>query len=832
MEAPGSFFDRLKSRLPRKPWQLALIATFGLVSIAVVVLAIVAAALLPTLPPIHELSDPQLKVPLRVYTADGHLIAEFGEEKRIPIKIESVPDPLIQAILAAEDHSFFQHHGVDFFGIARAAYHNFRTNTAGQGASTITMQVARNYFLTPEKTLGRKFKEMLLAFKIERELTKQEILELYINKIFLGHRAYGFAAAAQIYFGNSLDKLTLPEMAMLAGLPKAPSRDNPLTNPESALERRNYVLRHMHQLGYVDAPTLEKALATPLTASKHALKFDMEAPYVGEMVRQYMYQTYDEKTYAEGFHVYTPLDSKHQRAANLALRKGIVEYDRRHGYRGPAGHITLRDSADESKLDDVLKDYRASGELVPGIVTQVEDRTAVVYTQDGASVTLDWTGIAWARAYIDENTVGLAPAAAIDVLRPGNIVYVEPIASGDESAPERASGWRLAQTPNVAGAIVSLRARDGAVLALAGGFDFYQSSFNRVTQAERQPGSSLKPFIFTAALEKGFTPASTISGAPIVIDDAVLEDEWRPEDYSKKFFGPTRLRRALALSLNLVSVRLLRATGPAYTADYMARFGFDPQALPRNLSLALGTASATPMQMVRAFAVYANGGYAVEPYFIARVEDARGKILEQTHPPIACIECGGWEPSARALPTGAGNVAPTPPAAPRVLSPEINFLMTSMMQDVIRDGTGGAAKVLARRDLAGKTGTTNEYRDAWFSGFNSEVVATAWVGFDQPASLGRGETGGRAALPIWIDYMRAALAGTPERTVFPPDSITKSYINADTGQLTSATDPQAIEEYFIKGADAPPVVAGDTPATDAPPVAPPPPADNVRDQLF
>ena len=828
-EAPGSFFNRLKSRLPRKPWQLALVATFGVVSVAVVVLAVVAATLLPTLPPIHELSDPQLKVPLRVYTADGQLIAEFGEEKRIPVKIEAVPDQLIQAILAAEDHSFFQHHGVDFVGIARAAYHNFRTNSAGQGASTITMQVARNYFLTPEKTLGRKFKEMLLAFKIERELTKQEILELYINKIFLGHRSYGFAAAAQIYFGSNLDKLTLPEMAMLAGLPKAPSRDNPLTNPTSAVERRNYVLRHMHELGYIDAAMLDKALAAPLTASKHALKFDMEAPYVGEMVRQYMYQTYDEKTYAEGFHVYTTIDSKHQRAANAALRRGILEYDRRHGYRGAAGHITLDDDTDESKLDDVLKDYRALGELVPGVVTQVEDRTAVVYTQDGTNVTLEWEGIAWARPYIDENVVGPAPAAAIDVLRPGNVVYVEPVASSAATL-EQPGTWRLSQSPNVAGAVVSMRARDGALLALAGGFDFYQSSFNRVTQAERQPGSSLKPFIFTAALEKGFTPASTISGAPIVIDDAVLEDEWRPENYSKKFFGPTRLRQALALSLNLVAVRLLRAIGPAYTAEYMARFGFDPRTLPRNLSLALGTASATPLQMARAFAVYANGGYAVEPYFITRVEDAHGKVLEQANPPVACLECGATEPAARAVATAQSSA----PAAPRVLTPEISFLMTSMLQDVIRDGTGSAAKVLGRRDLAGKTGTTNEYRDAWFSGFNSDVVATAWLGFDQPASLGRGETGGRAALPIWIDYMRVALAGMPERPLVPPPGIAKVYVNADTGQLTSAGDPLATEEFLIKGTDAPPVIAGDAPEPqDAAAAAPPPPpADNIRDQLF
>src|SRR5581483_101964 len=506
MDQPSSsFLARVARRLPRKPWQIVTVSVFSLFAMAVVMLAIIALVLTPTLPPIEALTDAQLKVPLRVYTADGLLIAEFGEEKRIPVKIAAVADQLVQAILAAEDHSFFHHYGVDFFGIVRAAWHNFRTQSAGQGASTITMQVARNYFLSPEKTLTRKFREILLAFKIERELTKQEILELYVNKIFLGHRAYGFAAAAQVYFGTTLDKLSLPEIAMLAGLPKAPSRDNPLTNPESALERRNYVLRHMNQLGYIDQATLDTAVGTPLTASKHVFnRFEVDAPYVAEMVRQYMFDTYDEKTYAEGFHVYTTIDSKHQRAANQALRRGVLEYDRRHGYRGPAGHITVHEPEEAGRLDDALKDYRVVGELLPGVVTRVEGQSAWVYTQDGFVAELDWPGLSWARPYIDENTVGPAPQRAEDVLRLGNIVYLEPLGQEGE-AKDRPTGWRLAQVPAVAGALVALRPRDGAVLALTGGFDFYQSGFNRVTQAERQPGSSFKPFIFTAALEKGFT---------------------------------------------------------------------------------------------------------------------------------------------------------------------------------------------------------------------------------------------------------------------------------------------------------------------------------------
>jgi penicillin-binding protein 1A len=815
------FKEFLKKHLPTSVWQQMVFGAFGLLAIGVVAMALVALALTPTLPDLDDLSEKSLKVPMRVYSVEGELLAEFGEEKRIPVRIDEVPEQLVQAILAAEDHSFFYHHGVDYVGIARAAWQNLRSRAHSQGASTITMQVARNFLLSPEKTYTRKLKEVLLAFKIERELSKQEILELYVNKIFLGHRAYGFAAAAQIYYGKPLDELTVSEMAMLAGLPKAPSRDNPLTNPQNATERRNYVLKHMRALGYIDQAAYDEAVNTPLTASKHAMRFAVEAPHVAEMVRQYMIERYAEKTYGSGYHVYTTISANQQRAASEALRRGLLEYDRRHGWRGAAGHITLRGEPDRGRLDDALKDYREVGGLLPGVVIKVEEKSATVYTQEGATVEVGWGGLAWARRYIDENSLGAAPAKAADVLRTGHIVYLERLTS--ETAQEEAGGeWRLAQIPDVAGAVVALRPGDGAILALAGGFDFYHSSFNRAVQAERQPGSSLKPFIYTAALEKGFTPATTVSGAPIVIEDATLEDVWRPEDYSKQFFGPTRLRKALALSLNLVSVRLLRAIGPGYAVEYLERFGFDTDKLPRNLSLALGTASATPLTMVRAFTVFANGGHRIEPYFITRVEDGEHKILEQASPRVVCVDC-------------ADNKNPANEAdshrAPAVLTPEISFLMNSMLRDVIREGTGRGALALGRKDLAGKTGTTNEYRDAWFSGFNSEVAATAWVGFDQPAPLGRGETGGRAALPIWINFMRVALDGVPEKPLAIPEGIVTRRVNTETGKPTHDDDPDSIEEFFLKDAGDAPAVAADGPEK-----SPAPPQDNapenVRQQLF
>ena len=844
-------FRRLTAYLPKSPWQLAVVALFGVFAAGVVALALVAAILTPTLPAVDQVSDRQLKVPMRVYTAEGDLIAEFGEEKRIPLRIDEVPDTLIKAILAAEDHSFFYHHGVDYLGILRAAIANLRAKSASQGASTITMQVARNYFLSPEKTYTRKLKEILLAYKLERELSKKEILELYINKIFLGHRAYGFAAAAQIYYGKPLAELELPAMAMLAGLPKAPSRTNPISNPPGAMERRNYVLRHMHNLGYIDEPTLLAAVAAPETASKHNLRFAADAPHVAEMVRQYMIERYDEKTYADGFHVHTTLHTANQRAANRALRRRLLEYERRHGYRGAAGHMTIRTEPDRDRLDDALKDYRIVGDLVPGVVLKVETKSATIYTQDGDTVSLGWIGLMWARHYVDENTLGPVPKTAADILQRGDIVYLEHVDDPDiadevEKDQEFVPYWRLAQVPQVSGALVSLRPSDGAILALSGGFDFYHSSFNRAVQAERQPGSGLKPFVYTAALAKGYTAASTVSGAPIVIEDATLEDEWRPEDYSHKFFGPTRLRKALTLSLNLVSVRLLRAIGATYTAEYLTRFGFDSDKLPRNLSLALGTASATPLQMARAYSVFANGGHLIEPYFIQRIEDANHQVLEQAGPLVACDDCSPKPVATEtAVEAGAG-----PQPAPVAIPQDLAFIMTSIMRDVVREGTGRGAMALGRKDLAGKTGTTNDYRDAWFSGFNSSVVTTAWVGFDQPASLGRGETGGRAALPMWIDYMRVALDGVAEQPLTAPEDVVTARVNRETGLPSDENDIDSMEEYFVKGTETqtqgPLAEVAETPAgpgasstrdkanEGSPDATPPPqpPPDNVRKQLF
>jgi len=820
---------------------MVLAGFLGLGLAGVLALALLALVLLPTLPQIQDLTGAELKVPLRVYTGDGELIAEFGEERRIPVRIDEVPPQLIQAIIAAEDHDFYQHHGVDFGGVLRAAWHNFRTKSAGQGASTITMQVARNFFLSPEKTYTRKLRELLLAFKIERELSKEQILELYINKIFLGHRAYGFAAAAQFYYGSPLDKLNLAQMAMLAGLPKAPSRDNPVSNPENAVERRNYVLRHMWNLGFIDQAAFDQTVAAPLTASRHAVRYTVEAPYVAEMVRQYMVQTYDAKAYAGGFHVYTTLQSRQQAAANRALRRALLEYDERHGYRGPAGHVALNDPTDLDRLDDALKDYRIVGDMLPGIVVKVAERSVAVYTQDGTAVDVEWSGLAWARRYIDENAVGAAPKNAAEVLQRGDVVYLESIEPSNQSEP--GPRWRLAQVPEVAGAFVSLRPSDGAILTLVGGFDFSRSSFNRVTQAERQPGSSLKPFVYAAALEKGFTAASTVSGAPIVIEDVNLEEEWRPENYSRQFFGPTRLRKALALSLNLVSIRLLRAIGPAYAADYLTRFGFDGQKLPHNLTLALGNASATPLQMASAYAVFANGGFRVQPYFIQRIEDGQHALLEQAQPMIACASCDtaadANQRTVAPAPKGEAESTPTPRTAPRVLGPDISFIMTSMLRDVVQEGTATRAKVLRRDDLSGKTGTTDEYRDAWFIGFNSDVVATAWVGFDQVASLGRGEAGSRAALPMWIDYMRVALDGIPQEPLDPPEGIVTAYVDGETGAPSSPLEANAIKEYFVQGTEGTPTVGATDPSTAnvekpvAPlPPAPPPDTDKIRQKLF
>jgi penicillin-binding protein 1A len=812
MKPLHGLFARLKIApfLPQKPWQIALFAVAGMFVLGVFLAATVALILTPTLPSLDELTENRLKVPLRVYSAEGTLIAEFGEERRIPIKVAEAPPQLIRAVLSAEDDAFYYHQGVDFQGILRAAINNLRRGRTAEGASTITMQVARNYFLSPEKTFTRKIREVLLAFKIEREFSKDQILELYLNKIFLGNRAYGFAAAAQTYFGKNLNDLTLPEMALLAGLPKAPSRYNPLSSPENALDRRSYVLRRMLKLGYINEATFTEAMNTPLGASRHALRYSVDAPYVAEMVRQVMVEKYTESSYADGYNVYTTIRAKDQQAADVALRKALLDYDRRHGWRGPAGHENINRKTEASRLDELLKDYPIVGGLIPAIIKNIDEKQAVAYAQDGNSIELGLPAVAWAARYIDEDTLGPSPKRVTDVLRLGDVVYLERL-NADE--------WKVAQVPDVEGGFVALDPKNGAILALGGGFDFRHNQYNHVALAQRQPGSSFKPFIYSAALEKGFTPASLISGAPIVVEDVSLEDEWRPEDYSRKFFGPTRLRKALALSLNLVSVRLLRAITPEYAVEYMQRFGFDPAKLPKNLSLTLGTADATPMQMASAFAVFANGGYRIEPYLIARIEDAKHNVLEQANPIVVCPGCPA--------PKSVDPATPVPRHAEQVITPQNSFLMNSILRDTISYGTAQAANVLNRKDLAGKTGTTNDHRDAWFNGFNSDLVAITWVGFDQNRPLGKGETGGHAALPMWIDYMRVVLDGVPEKPLVPPPGIVTAHINRETGKPTAASDPNAMLEYFMEG-----TVESSTDVLEGGTTTPAPAPEGVREGLF
>ena len=759
-----------------------IVGLVGLCLSVAVGLAIFTLALIPDLPEIESINDIQLKVPLRVYSKEGLLIAEYGDERRIPINIDDLQETLVDAILAAEDSAFFEHPGVDFVGVLRAIIANLQSGEHGQGASTITMQVARNYFLTREKTYTRKLKEALLAFRIENALNKYQILELYLNKIFLGHRAYGFAAAAKVYYGRPLGQLELPEIAMLAGLPKAPSTNNPLSNPSNALKRRNYVLKRLRELEKINEATYQEAVETPLTASKHIAQAELQAPYTAEIVRRYMLDHYGEQAYQAGYKVYTTINADYQRAADKSLQKGLLDYSIRHGYRGRIDKINMDKHTTTAALDEILLSIPQVNNLIPAVVLQVEKKSANVYNKNKSLVKIDWKGVSWARPYIKARAKGRLPKKATEILKKGDIVYIQ---------KDEKESWRLSQVPAVSGALISLNPHDGAILALSGGFDFYRNKFNHVTQAQRQPGSNLKPFIYSAALEHGFTPATLVSGAPIVVADPSFENIWRPENYSGKFFGPTRIRRALALSLNLVSIRLLRAIGSESAIQHLERFGFDAEQLPKGLSLALGTASMTPLQVATGYAVFANGGYRISPYLISHVEDRNKRIIEQAHPPVACSSClidkGAYE-----SPTGLK-------LAPRAISVRNTFLMNSLLRGVVQTGTGRKAKQLGRKDLAGKTGTTNNFHDAWFSGFNPDVVTTTWVGFNQPADLGRGEAGSRVALPIWIDYMKVALEGKPEKPLPLPDNIVTTFVHKDSGTVANPEDPTAYEEFFYAG---------------------------------
>jgi penicillin-binding protein 1A len=722
------------------------------------------------LPDIRVLRNVQYQTPLTVYSRDGLLIAEFGDKKTIPTLIDHIPPQLIDAFLAAEDDSFYTHPGIDYKGLTRATLQYLKSGKKKQGGSTITMQVARNFLLNREKTFKRKIKEIILALKIEREFTKKDILELYLNKIYLGQHAYGVAAAAQIYYGKSLPQLTLAEIAMLAGLPKAPSDYNPIVDPEKGIQRRNYVLSRMLELDFISQAEFEQHSKSPSTAELHIPKPELEASYIAEMVRQEMFSRFGEDAYTLGLKVYTTVDNRLQTAANRAIQRALHEYDERHGYlkTGRAAHKTYAD----------LTQYAPLGDTLPAFVSQVDKNVITAHMQDRSQIEIPWKNIRWAREFITSNLKGASLRSIDALIKPGDIIRVRKLE--DDS-------WALTQIPEVEGALVALNSTNGAVLALNGGFDFYRSKYNRATQSKRQPGSGFKPVIYTAALEQGYTAASMINDAPLVLPGATQSSAWRPENYGNDFLGPISIRTALTKSRNLVSIRLLIKIGLDKAIETAQRLGFKKEQLPRSYTLALGSGYASPLDMARMYAVFANGGFLITPYFIERIEAGDGQILFQAKPDIACPQCED------ALPQPPGH-------APRVISPQINFLMNSLLRDVVTKGTATAAKVLGRNDLAGKTGTTNEQRDAWFNGFVPSLVATTWVGYDSMQPLGEKETGGHAALPMWIHFMREALQGVPESPLKPPEGIIKTYIGPPADLLAEGKRSGGAWEYFIANA--------------------------------
>tara|TARA_R100001143_G_scaffold37303_1_gene34770 strand:+ start:14845 stop:17127 length:2283 start_codon:yes stop_codon:yes gene_type:complete len=744
----------------------------------------------------------QLQIPLRIFSEEGLLMAEFGEKRRIPVAYEDFPTQLIEAFLAAEDDRFFEHPGVDYQGLLRAAYSLALTGEKTQGGSTITMQVARNFFLSNEKTYLRKINEIFLSLEIENTLSKEEILTLYLNKIFLGHRSYGVGAAAQVYYGKTLDELTLGQMAMIAGLPKAPSTTNPITAPQRALDRRNYVLSRMLDVGFISQAEYQEAIKEEVSARYHGREIEVYAPYVSEMVRTYLIEQFGEEIYENGTRVFTTIKAKHQQAATKALQDALLAYDKRHGYRGPAAKVELSELPDQAASELFLKDYSVIGALSPALVLSIEDNIAQVFVKRLGQIELPFAAVSWAQPQLSANSMGKKPQTIDDVLAVGDIIYVRELEE---------NSWQLTQIPEVQGALISLASEDGAITSLQGGFDFFQNKFNRVVQSKRQPGSGFKPFVYSAALEKGYTAATVINDAPVVFDDPGLENVWRPENYSGRFFGPTRLREALTHSRNLVSIRLLRDIGIAYTVDYVQRFGFQPEQVPPNLSIALGSGNAAPIDMARAYATLANGGHLIDPYIISRVENTAGEILMQTKPKKVCDSCAipAADISEEEALMQAELLGFYP--AKQVITPQNAYIMNSMLRDVVKFGTGRQALSLNRGDLAGKTGTTNDQLDAWFNGFNPDLVAISWVGFDNPRTLGRYETGGRAALPMWIDFMRVALEDVPEKNFEQPVDMVTVRIDPETGLLARPGDTEAIYETFRK--DNVPAMRGGSGAT-------------------
>jgi penicillin-binding protein 1A len=795
----------------------------------------------PQLPDVATLRDVRLQIPMQIYSADGELIAQYGEKRRIPVTLSQMPPEMTKAFIATEDSRFYEHHGIDPVGIFRAASVALFSGHASQGASTITQQLARNFFLSPEKTLTRKIKEAFLAIRIEQLLSKDEILELYLNKIYLGYRAYGVGAAAQVYFGKSVDQLTLSEMAVIAGLPKAPSTFNPLYSMDRATSRRNVVLSRMLSENYITQDQYDEAVNEPIDASYHAPEIAFSAPYLTEMVRQEMVTRYGDKAYEDGYRVYTTISRKDQLAAQNALRTNVMDYDMRHGYRGPANVLWKAGETpwDSKKITDTLKSLPTYGPLEPAAVTAANPQEATVMMADGTSISLNMDGMRWARSYRSDTQQGPTPRKVTDVVQPGQQIWVRQV---DES-------WWLSQVPDVNSALVSINPQNGAIIALVGGFDFNQSKFNRATQALRQVGSNIKPFLYTAAMDKGLTLASILNDVPISRWDPGAGSDWSPKNSPPQYAGPIRLRQGLGQSKNVVMVRAMRAMGVDYAAEYLQRFGFPADNIVRTESLALGSASFTPLQVARGYSVMANGGFLIDPFFISKIENDAGGVIFEAKPKIACADCDipviyGDTPKSNVLENqDVENVAtsqepqnssvPMPSLeqanqalvarssgqeyAPHVISTPLSFLIKSALNTNIFgepgwQGTGWrAGRDLKRHDIGGKTGTTNSSKDAWFSGYGPGVVTSVWIGFDDHRrDLGRTsasgaikdqisgyEGGAKSAQPAWDLFMKAALEGVPEQPFTPPPGVVTVNIDRGTGQLANGGNSR--EEYFIEG---------------------------------
>ena len=775
----------------------------GVIAIALISLYI---SLSNSLPTVEEIQDMRMQIPMRIYTQDKKLIAVYGEKKRIPVTFEEIPDNLKNAFIATEDNRYYQHNGVDYFGLLRALKSFLTTGRVSQGGSTITMQVARNFYLTREKKIIRKLREILLAYKMENNLSKERIFELYMNKIYLGHRAYGVAAAAQVYYGKRLSELSLAQMAMIAGLPKAPSNYNPISNANRALQRRDYVLRRMLENNFISQDEYIAAYMMPVSVQLNSATIEFTAPYVSEMARIKMQEKFGEVAYTKGFDVFTTIDSKLQKSAQTALKNSIEQYDVRHGYRGAEAKINYNEllnadfehdlDASMKNIGNYLKGFYEINNNIPAVVLNVSSKKIQVYSKYNQLLDINLSESIIKKQYLDVNYTKKIKSFD-QVLSIGDVVRIKQVQKK----------WRLSQIPNVNGAFLSINSNSGSIEALSGGYDYRLSKFNRAIQAKRQPGSSFKPFIYSAALNKGYTPASIINDAPKVFKENTVSGAWRPKNYSGKFYGPTRLRYGLAKSRNMIAIRLLDDIGIKYTINYMKKFGILSEKLPRDLTLALGSGEITPINLAKSYANFSNGGYGIEPYLIEQVRTRDDAIIYVENPIRVCGNPCDYMSLDTLQFTYADSVeeiaelrkiAGLPRFATQNLDPRNVYQMVSMMKDVVKYGTAKRAKVLKRSDIAGKTGTTNDQKDAWFSGFNGDIVGVSFLGFDNHTSLGKREFGSTAALPMWINYMKTALKGAPISNMDEPDGLVSAKIDSKNGLLASPDSKNSIIEVFRK----------------------------------